>query len=153
MKVLFLDIDGVLNHVNTPRKFGRALLPCDPTCVTQLNRITRETGAYIVISSSWRYLYSSMEDMWADLNDEQGIEGSVIGMLRRQDWDRGELILDWIKTADPHQKNSIQFVVLDDDIADMGAVQGQLVRTSFRDNGLTPELANEVIARFKSLEE
>ena len=55
MKVLFLDIDGVLNR-----------LPCfdavaesntiERECVGQLNRIIHATGCKVVLSSAWRYM-------------------------------------------------------------------------------------------------
>ncbi len=57
MKIIFLDIDGVLNHmywlkkmkgVEGDKKFF------DPDCVRRLNTITDKTGAKIVLSSSWR---------------------------------------------------------------------------------------------------
>jgi len=58
MKVIFLDFDGVLNS----RRFmlecaegGRSgVTGLDPKAVAHLNRICRQTGAAIVVSSSWR---------------------------------------------------------------------------------------------------
>ncbi len=46
MKVVFLDIDGVLN---------RGLGKLDPVLVGYLNEITFKSGAMIVVHSSWRY--------------------------------------------------------------------------------------------------
>ena len=63
MKVIFLDIDGVLNHENFyetrfnteiyPNGFGTYPL-CEfcPESVGNVNKILKETGAKIVISSS-----------------------------------------------------------------------------------------------------
>lgn len=60
-KYLFLDIDGVLNHdvwFNSPSyKNNQAnwqVSMFDPTCVERVNRILQETGAKLVVSSSWR---------------------------------------------------------------------------------------------------
>ena len=50
MKIIFLDIDGVLNQTG-----NAASLPFDPNCVMYLNHVIKETGAHIVISSAWRY--------------------------------------------------------------------------------------------------
>jgi len=47
MKVIFLDIDGVLTTANKKWTF-------DENCVKHLVDIINETDAYIVISSSWR---------------------------------------------------------------------------------------------------
>jgi len=73
--VIFLDIDGVLAtdkqffmkkvnyHSRNPEaaELG-APYPFDPGCVEKLNRILRETGARIVLSSDWR-LHWGLEDM------------------------------------------------------------------------------------------
>ena len=47
IKVIFFDIDGVLNHHNT-----RGMI--DSTCLGRLKQIIKETGAFTVMSSSWR---------------------------------------------------------------------------------------------------
>ncbi len=55
MKVLFLDVDGVMNAL--PKEYSYADWPgkhYEPECVERLNKITRETGAKIVLSSTWR---------------------------------------------------------------------------------------------------
>lgn len=68
MKYLFLDIDGVLNHLNwyirrdDPNRQDNALLgeeyyplgEFDPECVGRVNEVVSSTGARIVLSSSWR---------------------------------------------------------------------------------------------------
>ena len=67
MHYLFLDIDGVLNHETWYRDVvypnrsnyigGRDnyILSCfDPECVKRVNTILAETGARLVVSSSWR---------------------------------------------------------------------------------------------------
>ncbi len=53
-KILFLDIDGVLNNHkwNEEAKSNTIL----PRCVGQLNRIVREVDPYVVLSSAWRYM-------------------------------------------------------------------------------------------------
>jgi hypothetical protein len=54
MKVIFLDIDGVLNCAKTPnpRKFPYIV---DPALLVRFNRILESTGAHVVLSSTWRY--------------------------------------------------------------------------------------------------
>jgi hypothetical protein len=53
MKVIFLDIDGVLNCDRTPnpRKFPYVI---DPTLLTRFNKLLERTGAKVVLLSSWR---------------------------------------------------------------------------------------------------
>ncbi len=70
-KVIFLDIDGVLNTKefhskmsdDVPKdKFGYAF---DPVAVANLSHIIEETGAVIVISSSWKfYGVTRLREMW-----------------------------------------------------------------------------------------
>jgi hypothetical protein len=53
MKVLFLDVDGVLNQeVDTGEFFTFSEI--DFNCLLQLASIIEDTGAKIVVSSSWR---------------------------------------------------------------------------------------------------
>ena len=50
--ILFLDVDGVLNHEAI---FLRNIHPpLDPELVARLNRLCEATGAQVVLSSSWR---------------------------------------------------------------------------------------------------
>ena len=53
MKVIFLDIDGVLNSSNTPnpRNFPYVV---DKTLLDRLNGLLDRTGAKVVLSSTWR---------------------------------------------------------------------------------------------------
>ncbi len=129
-KVVFLDIDGVLNTKwwytqmdrNTPKdKFGYAF---DPRSVANLKKIVDETGADIVISSSWKSLgLSELEEMWQD----RRLPGRLIGitpnsvsdeMLLNADLDHMELfsirgveIREWL---DIHGKNVSHYVIIDD---------------------------------------
>ena len=54
MKVIFLDIDGVLNCKSTPnpRKFPYIV---DPKLLKRFKRLLQRTGAKVVLSSTWRY--------------------------------------------------------------------------------------------------
>ena len=59
MKVIFLDIDGVLNYTkwytderNPGNLYGQEG-DLDPLCINRIIRICEETGAKVVISSDW----------------------------------------------------------------------------------------------------
>ena len=54
MKVIFLDIDGVLNCKETrnPRKFPYIV---DERLLERLLKLRERTGAEVVLSSTWRY--------------------------------------------------------------------------------------------------
>ena len=67
MKVVFLDIDGVLNRV---------MGPLERPLVNRLNAITRATGAVIVVHSTWRYSWhlNKLRDRLFD----DGVRGRVL---------------------------------------------------------------------------
>jgi hypothetical protein len=54
MKIIFLDIDGVLNCRKTPnpRKLPYVV---DPKLLRRFKRLLERTGAKVVLSSTWRY--------------------------------------------------------------------------------------------------
>ena len=54
MKVIFLDLDGVLNSKQTPnpRNFPFIL---DNALLERLKHLLQLTGAQVVLSSNWRY--------------------------------------------------------------------------------------------------
>jgi len=82
MKVIFLDMDGVLNHGKyldrtVPESKDRFWLQgIDPEAVERLNRIVEATGAFVVVSSSWRRRHTT-EDMQRLLT-ARGFRGKVI---------------------------------------------------------------------------
>ena len=54
MRVIFLDIDGVLNSHAYDRERTATQGNIDETRLPLLRRIVEETGAYLVLSTSWR---------------------------------------------------------------------------------------------------
>lgn len=87
MKVIFLDIDGVLNsndwYVYRHGKMLQGTIvkeyplhEFDPKAIIRLNRIIRETGAKIIVSSTWRS-GKRVQDLQELLNSV-GIAGEVI---------------------------------------------------------------------------
>jgi hypothetical protein len=54
MKVIFLDVDGVLNCKKTPnpRKLPYVV---DKRLLARFRRLLEQTGAKVVLSSTWRY--------------------------------------------------------------------------------------------------
>lgn len=59
-KVIFLDFDGVINNGPHIKRVG-SLQIFDPESISQLCRVLKETGAKIVVSSTWRFLSSKDE--------------------------------------------------------------------------------------------
>lgn len=117
MKVIFLDIDGVLNGHDAHRH-PNGYCGIDPACVYRLNRIVAETGAAIVLSSAWRYLIHSGTGMtlggFRDMLRTYGLDSSVKirGLTKRDEEipDRGEQIGDYLGLC----SNVESYVILDD---------------------------------------
>lgn len=143
MRVLFLDFDGVLNSerwmLAQPKtvNFLRAL---DRAAVSLLAEIISRTQARIVVSSSWRRMYSL--DALRAILVESGLPASceVIAVTpaldRSPDGDkfvRGDEIQHWLDEASRgEQADKIElFAILDDD-DDMAHLGHRLVRTSFK---------------------
>lgn len=69
LKILFLDIDGVLNSGRSQMAFDGYPHSFRPGCMAQFDqvaiglvrRLCRETGCSIVLSSDWRYDFSAHE--------------------------------------------------------------------------------------------
>lgn len=165
-KVIFLDIDGVLNtgrwytqmDRNTPKdKYGYAF---DPNAVANLKRIIDETGADIVISSSWKsFGFSELEDMWQD----RGLPGKLIGitpnsvsdeMLLNADLDHMELfsirgmeVKEWLSK---NGKNVSHYVIIDDMDNFLPEQQTHFVWTD-PDVGITKEDAEQAIMILKNV--
>ncbi len=152
MKILFLDIDGVLVNRQSfhDRKWKHA--NAHPDCVAALYRILAATGA----SSTWR-IGQKLVDLREIINLRFGVEGPVIDKPPRLltetrhagkpgqivlAAERGDEIGKWLETHERHPIES--YVILDDD-SDMGKHKHRLVQTKF-DEGLTMAHAERAIA-------
>lgn len=149
MKVIFLDFDGVLNShawwelrpkpfVGIKRSRIDDLEIC-PENIRQLNAIVSETGAKVVVSSTWR-LTRTVKEL-RDILHRNGFIGDVIDKTpvlpsRR----RGLEIQDWI---DNNCKDCV-FVILDDD-SDMEHLLPFLVKTSLFSGGLKAEHVQKAV--------
>lgn len=117
MKVLFLDIDGVLNDDETYKtdRTPDGFCGIDSNKVLLLKEIIDSTKAKIVLSSSWK-------DFWGDetnpdnkyLNDKLAEAGLVIMDKTIDNWaNRGEGITNYVKEHDVDN-----YILLDDEIFD-----------------------------------
>ena len=130
MKVIFLDIDGVLNtkdwdcEMSTDCPHDKYGVSFDPAAVDNLAHIISQTGAEIVISSSWKfYGLQRLREMWHDRN----LPGTILDitpnsvsdeMLLNANLDemelgayRGSEIKEWLLK---HHSEVSQYVIIDD---------------------------------------
>lgn len=145
MKIIFLDIDGVLNshewiHANQHLfNAGRLFMHqnVDRTAVARVQQICDATGAKIVISSTWRRL-NTLEQLQNVLRNH-GLASEVIGTTPILSDFRGKEIQQWLDNNGPIES----FVIIDDD-GDMLHLMDRLVKTSF-DTGLQDRHVSQAI--------
>ncbi len=136
VKIIFLDVDGVLNSVAfwTSPRYIRGRHAIDAEAVVLLNRLTDRTGARLVVSSTWRK--RGARAMRQTLRDV-GITAPMLGITpdlshreRGPLWvatERGTEIQAWLDTT---RRQVNRFVILDDD-NDMAHLADRLVRTDY----------------------
>lgn len=171
MKIIFLDIDGVLNcrpknpkdkwpdfNPNDERAYG-----LNPELAKNLKLILDKTGAKIVVSSSWRnfddYIPWDMEGSWREklagmvgikkdglfVGDTPSLATTKMVIDGKSEYVlRGLEIKKWIED---NAKEDIKFCVLDDETVDIVSVIDRkfIVKTNRRD-GLTRRDAEKAIS-------
>lgn len=126
MRILFLDIDGVLNSdlwykSEKSKEFDGVLSHFDPKLVVILNNLVQKTEAKIVISSTWRNKYSNEE--LTKILENAGLKLDIVGftpdLRRNEDYIlRGNEILKWCMDNEDllgcKWKDYHDFAILDD---------------------------------------
>ena len=146
MKVIMLDVDGVLNsRKGWHRDRPKTCWYLTPECVEQLGRIVKAIpDVKFVLSSCWRHHMDAI-DFQAILK-KSGVVANFIGETPTYhdsvSVQRGQEIQSWL---DNSKVKVDEFVILDDD-SDMLHLMPKLVQTKGED-GLTIEIADEVIRR------
>ena len=134
MKVIFLDIDGVLNCSKThnPRNLPYVI---DPKLLTRFERLLERTGAKVVLSSTWRYDPAGLFSAKRQGIPFIGVTPDMPHKPRRKE------ILAWLKG---HPKVA-RYVVIDDD--DDGLDDLPLFQPS-ASTGLTEKIVTGVVDFF-----
>lgn len=143
IKVIFLDVDGVLNSNKTVRKTANGYIFVDSGYLKNLKHIIDETGAEVVLSSDWRYDRDDPKRNgdFLELKNEllnYGIQ--FYGFTPElPSFHRGMEIDCWLK----EHSEVTNFVILDDR-SDIEPNKGHWVRTVMR-RGLGVEEAKSAI--------
>lgn len=140
MKVIFLDIDGVLNEAGSKSRSPHGFIGVDDDKVAILKQIVDVTGAAIVLSSTWKKGWSANPDEIDDdavyLNKKLARHGlRIIDKTIDDTWNRGFGVKAWLGT---HTVEA--WLVLDDDIFEdfeREEIMPHFVQTSFLYGGLT----------------
>ena len=138
IKVIFLDIDGVVNCWGTKERAPSKCIGVEQRLIAHIKEIVDATGAKLVLSSTWR------KD-WA-FNLMEGVDGEYLRTEfakqdlyfldytpSRRDSHRGEEIKEWLESTDYDVES---YVIIDDEMFDIWELhEGHMVRTSF-DHGI-----------------
>lgn len=149
MKVIFLDIDGVLNCKNS-KSSCYGLMGIDNKKVELLKSIIDKSNAKIVLISSWRTgwekIHKGQQNYMADYLDRKLKRYGLCITDKTDDYIamRGEAVIKWLDG-----KNIEAYAIIDDEIWDYEncGLTGRLVKTDFSDDngGLNESKVNEVI--------
>lgn len=141
-KVIFLDVDGVLNCSDTKAKY-QGFIGIDNKKVKLLAKLVNATGAIIVLSSSWKHYWDKnpeyCDEFGIYLNKKLLQENLTIfdKTYDRKKWCRGEGIKKYIE-----EHNVKNFVVLDDevfDFEDYETIFQNWIQTDYFKKGITEE--------------
>lgn len=134
IKVIFLDVDGVLNDYGQLIESyddggGNDVICAD--MVARLNKIIDATDAVCVLSSTWRIAFGMQKTL--DLMKKRGFTGEMIGetpdmVTWRCSSTRGHECAAWLEENDHIQVES--YLILDDD-EDFPGMEDRRIRTSF----------------------
>ena len=142
LKIVFLDIDGVLNHQDS-KEFFEGYVGIEDVKVLLLKQVVDATAAKIVLSSTWRLGINKEGHRLANhaiyMQEKFGKYGleiyDVTPEITKYRCYRGEEIHTWLKDHPEVE----QWVVLDDEwFADFREydIPSHLVETSFYHGGM-----------------
>lgn len=128
MKIIFLDIDGVLNSTTyfmsnkdelKKKTDYKPSYDLDPNAINLLNNLIAETGAKVVVSSTWRS--GKEKEELQSILEEKGFKGEVIDKTPYGCYMcvRGNEIYRWLcdneKIIGKRVSDYDEYVILDDD--------------------------------------
>lgn len=133
MKILFLDIDGVVNCATTTARFD-GFFGIDPYMALLIDRIIQATGCQVVLSSAWRIepnSYREVETRVCKLLDKTESFSNI----------RGNEIKKWL-TEHPEVTC---YAILDDNSDMLPEQMPNFFKTSWS-TGITEDISKKVIA-------
>lgn len=152
MKIIFLDIDGVLNTINTFRlrkeeykKTGKYILAIDECRVGYLKRIIDESEAKIVLTSAWRRDFIKKENKIIAVEEnakklqelflKYDIEIYDIVSVDYGDRNREQQIKEWLEKRDDIDN----YIIIDDELCTYKDLANRVIKTKFMNSNIEDE--------------
>lgn len=144
MKVIFLDIDGVLNNEKTTITTSTGWDFVEDDKIQILKYILNKTKAKIVLSSTWRWErdnpqrnqdFCELQNKLKEYNIEFYDYTPTLLRGRRQDE-----IFEWLK----NHSDIENYIILDDTFDEIDKTLPNFFKTNFK-TGLTKEIAEKAI--------
>jgi hypothetical protein len=137
-KIIFIDVDGVLNNSHTTDTTPDGFNGIDPENVKNLKKILIKTDAKIVLSSQWRLAEKDKDYLWEHTGEF--IKSRYIGDTPiRLNPNRFLEISEWL---DKNKDIVDDYIILDDN--KVWGLEHKLILTD-DDEGLTGEIAYKII--------
>ena len=145
LKIVFLDVDGVLNCSST-KDTCDGYVGIDDEKVKLLKKIVGMSNAKIVLTSTWKFYWhkelglKNKQDSFANHLDkklnEQGL--SIMDKTEDEGLNRGDGILEYIRHLKWKGVDVYKFVILDDEMFDYKETKltKNLIQTSYFNGGL-----------------
>lgn len=115
MKIIFLDIDGVLASYLNMRRIDKNGPSFIKGAVESLNILIELSGADVCISSAWRVGKSTAQ--LQEILNARGVKCNVVGKTKPSTGNssRGDEIKDWL---DSHTEYN-EYIIIDDEMTDI----------------------------------
>lgn len=133
MKVVFLDIDGVVNCKHTAQRH-RGYIGIDPEMAFRVGKIFLYTDAKMVLSSTWRLWDESRLEVQRQVGEIFDVTADL-----NTNW-RGKEIRKWLN----EHPEVTKYAILDDNADFYPEQVPNFFRTSW-DEGITDEIMQKVI--------
>lgn len=143
MKVVFLDVDGVLNNFTLIHQNGFDYI--DPVMVGRVGIVVKHSGAKIVLSSTWRLQEDDKRRAAAALGEQGMFIHDVTPDLRTA---RSREISDWLE-GNPDVE---RYAILDDDEDAGFGMQGSFFQTD-PEVGITDRIAEMALSHLRGEDE
>lgn len=149
MKIIFLDIDGVLNRIGTRERTKtrwQGYIGMEPELVERFNDVVAKTGIKVVLSSAWR-----LADDWLETMKANGLKCEFLGRTPQlngtnRSTGRGLEVKAWLDAQMVKSDFFVEKYCVIDDSSDFLPEQA-LFQTNY-EYGLDPVMAELLIEYF-----